>query len=519
VDAIADSVIGGDQERVTELVGQALAEGLDPQAILEGGLTAAMQVVGDEFAKGELFIPEMLLAARAMQQGVDLLAPYLVDTPQDTKGTAVIGTVQGDLHDIGKNLVGVMLKGVGLKVVDLGTNVSPDAFAEAVRTHRPHIVGLSALLTTTMVNMEVVIDALREAGIRDQVEVMVGGAPVTQVFAEEIGADAYADDAGAAAQMALRLIHERRPKVPRPEPGAELRAPGLAEPSGAKPAIHVEDLAPDLALPHKDRVHDAMHLQEGPVPWVEIVVDEVVMAKVLGQVPRDWMPESEAETKLGLSWEEKVDFARHVGLSALGIFHWENLGSHQTGEFQVVARKSMIKSRADLGRLRVPRLTASDLYPEVEKALTAIGDTGIALFVEFAFCFDPAISDLGFENFCYQINDDPGFVVEVFKRYEEYIGNLIDIYSGMPEIDFIWVYQLKRDIGDRVCLNGNLDVDLIARGTRQQVVDETWRLLTHLNKGGGYMFSSGNAVSYFANVDNVLAVADAIRRFNADRYG
>ena len=235
----------------------------------------------------------------------------------------------------------------------------------------------------------------------------------------------------------------------------------------------------------------------------------------------------------------------------------------------------------------MPRLTASDLYPEVEKALTAIGDTGIALFVEFAFCFDPAISDLGFENFCYQINDDPGFVVDIFKRYEEYIGNLIDIYSEMPEIDFIWVgddvafksgpflapqtlrefvfpvfqrmaarirkpwtfhsdgdlsqvlddilalgpnalhplepkcndiYQMKRDIGDRVCLNGNLDVDLIARGTRQQVIDETWRLLTHLNKGGGYMFSSGNAVSYFTNVDNVLAVADTIRRFNADRY-
>lgn len=588
VDAIAEGVIGGDQERVTELVGQALAEGLDPQAILEGGLTAAMQVVGDEFARSELFIPEMLLAARAMQQGVDLLAPYLVDTPQDTKGTAVIGTVQGDLHDIGKNLVGLMLKGVGLKVVDLGTNVSPDAFAEAVRTHRPQIVGLSALLTTTMINMEVVIDALREAGIRDQVEVMVGGAPVTQAFAEEIGADVYADDAGAAAQIALDLIHERRSKVPRPEPRVELRAPGLAEPSGEKPVIHVEDLTPDLALPHKDRIFNAMHLQEGPVPWVEIVVDEVVMAKVLGQVPRDWMPESEAETKLGLSWEEKVDFAHRVGLSALGIFHWENLGSHQTGKFQVVARESMIKSRADLRKLQVPRLTASDLYPEVETALAAIGDTGIALFVEFAFCFDPAISDLGFENFCYQINDDPGFVVEIFKRYEEYIGNLIDIYSEMPEIDFIWVgddvafksgpflapetlreyvfpvfermaarirkpwtfhsdgdlsqvlddilalgpnalhpieakcndiYQLKRDIGDRVCLNGNLDVDLIARGTRQQVVDETWRLLTHLSKGGSYMFSSGNAVSYFANVDNVLAVADTIRRFNADTYG
>lgn len=587
IDEIAQSVVAGRQDQVEKLVVQAIDEGLGVQEVLDNGLIAAMKVVGDGFAKGSLFIPEMLLAARAMQQGVDLLAPYLVETPHEDKGIAILGTVQGDVHDIGKNLVGLMLKGVGLKVIDLGTNVSPEAFTEAVQTHQAQIVGMSALLTTTMVNMKDVVNNLQEAGLRDRVKVMVGGAPVTEAFAREIGADAYADDAGAASQIALAMIEDFQLQGASIEPRAELPPSERQEPLEEKTPIYVEDLPSDLSVPHKDRILNAMRHVEGPVPWVEIVVDEVVMAKVLGRIRRDWVPKNEAETKIGLSWEEKVDFAQRVGLSALGIYHWENLGSFQTGEHKVVSRESTIKSRADLGKLQAPELTAADLYPEVERALTAIGDTSIALFVEFAFCFDPAISDLGFENFCYQLSDDPGFVIEVFKRYEDYIGNLIDIYSEIPEIDFIWVgddvafksgpflapemlreyvfpvfqrlaarirkpwifhsdgdlsqlledilalgpdaihpiepkcndiYQLKREIGDRICLHGNLDVDLIARGTRQQVADEAWRLLTHLSKGGGYMFSSGNAVSYFTSVNNVLTIAQAIRRFNAEMY-
>jgi hypothetical protein len=328
--------------------------------------------------------------------------------------------------------------------------------------------------------------------------------------------------------------------------------------------------------------------KQGPVPWVEITVDEPVIAKILGKLPLGWMPNRESDIQLGLSWDDRVRFARQVGLGALGIYHWESLGSYQIRERQVISRKALIKGRADLRQMRVPKLTATNLCPEVERALTAIGDSGIALFVEFPFCFDPAIGDLGFDNFCFQALDDPEFLSEVFARYEEHTGNLIDIYSAMPEIDFIWIgddlayhsgpilspsllrehvfpvfrrlaarirkpwiyhsdgdlslvledilalgcaaihpiepacndiYHLKETIGDRTCLHGGLSVDLIARGTVEQVTAETWRLLTEIGRGGGYLFSSANSVPFYANIDNVLAMAETVRQFNAMERG
>jgi 5-methyltetrahydrofolate--homocysteine methyltransferase len=199
---IASSLYKGENEAVAELVQKALDQGLAPQDVLSGGLIAGMDEVGKDFKAGELFVPEVLIAARAMHAGMGVLRPLLAEGDVPSAGKFVVGTVEGDLHDIGKNLVKMMIEGAGFETVDLGTDVKAAAFVDAVREHQPKVVGMSALLTTTMVNMKATIEALEEAGLRDQVKIMVGGAPVTAAFAEEIGADAYAPDAASAVDVA-----------------------------------------------------------------------------------------------------------------------------------------------------------------------------------------------------------------------------------------------------------------------------------------------------------------------------
>lgn len=202
---IASKLYDGEDEEVAELVQRALDDGLTPKEILQDGLIAGMDQVGKDFKSGDLFVPEVLIAARAMHAGMNVLRPLLSASDSPTVGKYVIGTVKGDLHDIGKNLVKMMLEGAGFETVDLGTDVAPEAFVQAVQEHKPRIVGMSALLTTTMVNMKTTIDALQEAGLRDSVRIMVGGAPVTAAFAQQIGADAYAPDAATAVDMARKL--------------------------------------------------------------------------------------------------------------------------------------------------------------------------------------------------------------------------------------------------------------------------------------------------------------------------
>jgi len=189
-----------------EIVKDALSNNVPAIEILNNGLVSAMSVIGDKFSEGEVYIPDVLIAARAMQMGMDMLKPHLTSEKPTFKGTVVIGTVKGDLHDIGKNLVKYMLQGSGFNVIDLGNDVSPEKFAEAVRTHKPSIVAMSALLTTTMTSMRDIVDGLVEAGLREEVKVMIGGAPVTQDFADKIKADGYAKDAGSAIHKAGELL-------------------------------------------------------------------------------------------------------------------------------------------------------------------------------------------------------------------------------------------------------------------------------------------------------------------------
>ena len=202
---IAKELYDGEDETVAGLVQEALDQGMSPAEILAGGLIAGMDEVGRDFKAGDLFVPEVLIAARAMSAGMDVLRPLLAEGDVPTAGKYVIGTVKGDLHDIGKNLVKMMLEGAGFQTVDLGTDVSAEDFIAAVREHQPRLMGMSALLTTTMVQMKATIEALEEAGLRDSVKVMIGGAPVTSAFAEEIGADAYAPDAATAVDVARSL--------------------------------------------------------------------------------------------------------------------------------------------------------------------------------------------------------------------------------------------------------------------------------------------------------------------------
>jgi 5-methyltetrahydrofolate--homocysteine methyltransferase len=180
---------------------------MSPKEILDDGLIAGMDVVGKDFKAGDLFIPEVLLSARAMHAGLDILRPLLAETGVPSQGKLVIGTVAGDLHDIGKNLVSMMFQGAGFEVLDLGTDVPPENFVEAVRSENPDVIGMSALLTTTMPAMKTTIDALGKAGIRDQVCVLIGGAPVTEEYAREIGADSFAPDAASAVDVARQYIN------------------------------------------------------------------------------------------------------------------------------------------------------------------------------------------------------------------------------------------------------------------------------------------------------------------------
>lgn len=203
---IFDSIVDGDQQSVSENVQAALDDGTPPGTILNQAMIAAMKEVGSRFEQGDFYVPEMLISARAMQKGLAILKPVLKQAEIKATGKIVIGTVKGDLHDIGKNLVGMMLEGAGFEVVDLGTDITPDEFVEAVRQHEPDLIGLSALLTTTMPNMKTTIVALEEAGLRAKVKVVVGGAPVTEQYARQIGADGYSADASRAVTLANLLV-------------------------------------------------------------------------------------------------------------------------------------------------------------------------------------------------------------------------------------------------------------------------------------------------------------------------
>ncbi|GAB4432714.1 MAG: corrinoid protein [Anaerolineae bacterium] len=199
------AVLQGNEEKTPELVEAALAENLIPKEILDNGLIVGMNEVGARFKRGDMFVPEVLMSARAMQAGLEVLRPHLVASGAKLIGTVVLGTVKGDLHDIGKNLVGMMCEGAGFEVIDLGFNVPPEKFVEAVKKHKPNVIGMSALLTTTMRSMGHTIKALEEAGLRDSVKVMVGGAPVDADFATRIGADGYGSNAVAATELAKKF--------------------------------------------------------------------------------------------------------------------------------------------------------------------------------------------------------------------------------------------------------------------------------------------------------------------------
>ncbi|MGM0451690.1 MAG: corrinoid protein [Thermodesulfobacteriota bacterium] len=193
---MAELLIAGKVDEVGKMTEQAINDGIDPDDILSKGLIAGMDVVGQRFKACDMFIPEVLRSAKAMSAGMEQLRPKLAEKGSKMAGTMVIGTVKGDLHDIGKNLVAMMFEGAGFKVVNLGIDLENEVFVDAVKEHKPDLLGMSALLTTTMPKMGEVINALKEAGIRDQVKVMIGGAPVTEEFAKEIGADVYGANAG-----------------------------------------------------------------------------------------------------------------------------------------------------------------------------------------------------------------------------------------------------------------------------------------------------------------------------------
>lgn len=204
--SIHAAVVTGDMTTTQEQVEQAIGSGLAPADILHEGLISAMTEVGTRFEEGDYYVPEMLIAARAMKGGLAILKPLLAASDVQPLGKIVLGTVKGDLHDIGKNLVSMMLEGAGFEIVDLGSDIAPDKFVEAVKSGGVDVLGMSALLTTTMPLMKVTIDALVEAQLRDQVKVIIGGAPVTQSYADDIGADGYAPDASRAASLAKSLL-------------------------------------------------------------------------------------------------------------------------------------------------------------------------------------------------------------------------------------------------------------------------------------------------------------------------
>ncbi len=203
---IADAVIAGNREEVAQLTQAAVGEGVGPSDVINQGLIAGMAVVGVKFKANEFYVPEVLIAARAMHAGMDIVKPLLAETGAKPRGIVVIGTVKGDLHDIGKNLVSMMLEGGGWEVIDLDVDVAPEKFVEVISQGKAQLVALSALLTTTMPSMKDTIDAMSAAGVRDSIKVFIGGAPVTQEYADEIGADGYAPDAASAVDKANELI-------------------------------------------------------------------------------------------------------------------------------------------------------------------------------------------------------------------------------------------------------------------------------------------------------------------------
>ena len=202
--ALADAIIKGDQNTAVEITREALGEGTSAKSVLHDGLIAGMDVIGARFKKNEVYIPEVLIAARAMKTAMEVLEPELVKAGVEPLGKFVVGTVQGDLHDIGKNLVAMMMKGAGFKVIDLGVDITVEKFVEQAKAVNADLIGLSALLTTTMPSMENTVKAMKEAGI--STKIMIGGAPVTQDYADKIGADGYASDAATAVDLAKSLI-------------------------------------------------------------------------------------------------------------------------------------------------------------------------------------------------------------------------------------------------------------------------------------------------------------------------
>jgi len=206
IEQIKDCILSFDRGSINDRVQEALDASIEPQRVLNEGMIAAMAEVGRLFEEGEFFVPEMLVAARTMQTGMTLLKPQLVQSGVKSAGKVALGTVKGDLHDIGKNLVGMMLEGAGFEVIDLGVDVPPEKFVEAVQSANVRVIGLSALLTTTMPNMKSTISALKEAGLRNNVRVMLGGAPITDAYAREVEADGYAPDASRAVKLAKSLL-------------------------------------------------------------------------------------------------------------------------------------------------------------------------------------------------------------------------------------------------------------------------------------------------------------------------
>ncbi|MGA9192979.1 MAG: corrinoid protein [Anaerolineales bacterium] len=206
LERLSTSILEGDADTAVELVQKSLDEGLEAKTILDDGMIVGMNEVGARFRRGDMFVPEVLMSADAMSEGLKLLRPELAKSDVKMLGTVVLGTVKGDLHDIGKNLVGMMCEGAGFQVVNLGFDVPPEAFIEAIKEHQPDLVGMSALLTTTMRAMGQTIKAIEEAGLRDKVKIMVGGAPVDQDFSDRIGSDGYGSNAVAASDLAKQLV-------------------------------------------------------------------------------------------------------------------------------------------------------------------------------------------------------------------------------------------------------------------------------------------------------------------------
>ena len=205
-DALAEGVMNGDASVVESEVKKALNEGADAQDILAKGLIGGMNVVGERFRDGDMFLPEVLMSASAMHKGLDIVRPLLAKSGQGLATKVIMGTVEGDIHDIGKRIVGFLLQGNGFDVIDLGTDLKAEVFIQAIEEHKPDVLGMSALLTTTMLNMGKVIELLREKGLREKIKVMVGGAPVSEEFAKSIGADGYAPEAGSAVELVKKLI-------------------------------------------------------------------------------------------------------------------------------------------------------------------------------------------------------------------------------------------------------------------------------------------------------------------------